>query len=64
MLTVTCVCGKKKYSEALEFVKKARQLFPSEKGETLASRRFNERLKLLEKREEIEILRKKWIHEV
>ena len=41
------------YSEAMAYVKKAKQLFPHEKRETLATRRFNERLKLLEGHEEI-----------
>ena len=43
----------KQYPEAMAYVKKAKQLFPHEKNETLTTRRFNERLKLLERHEEI-----------
>ena len=42
------------YSEAMAYVKKARQLFHLEKCETLASHRFNERLKLIKRHEEID----------
>ena len=49
------------YPEAMAYVKKGRQLFPHEKSETLTSRRFNERLKLLEQYEEIDEILKKFV---
>ena len=49
------------YPEAMAYVKKARQLFPHEKSETLTTRRFNERLKLLEQYEEIDEILKKFV---
>lgn len=48
-----------KYPEAIRCVKKAKQLHTDEKSQTVVTRRFNDRLKLLERHEEInEILNK------
>ena len=38
----------KQYSEAIEYVEQAKEFYANENGETFATRRCNERLKLLE----------------
>ena len=48
-----------KHPEAIRCIKKAKQLYTHEKSQTVVTRRFNDRLVLLKRREEInEILNK------